>query len=100
MRKWLEEWQFPMEIVREACTRTVMNTKQPSLNYTDGILLSWHEDGVRSREDIARLDSDHEARRVKKISPAKPANRFNSFEQRTYDYDALEADLLQLRKPE
>ena len=49
-------------------------------------------------EDIARLDSDHEARarrdaRSTERDSAKPGD-FNNFAQRSYDYEALEDQLL------
>ena len=40
MKKWIETYSFPMEIIREACTRTVLNTKQPSLKYTDYFIVN------------------------------------------------------------
>ena len=54
--------------------------------------------GVISPEDIARLDSDHEARarrdaRSTERDSAKPGD-FNNFAQRSYDYEALEDQLL------
>ena len=97
MKKWIETYQFPMEIIREACTRTVMNTKQPSLKYTDGILSRWHTEGVRSAEDIARLDEAHDKDRQDTPSSKKPrTNAFNSFDQRKYSDEELEKKLLSL----
>lgn len=93
MKKWIEDYRFPMEIIEEACTRTVMNTKQPSLRYCDGILTSWHNSGVTALGQIAELDAAHaESKKEKKKSSA--GNRFTRFEQRDYDYDALESELI------
>ena len=97
MKKWIETYQFPMEIIREACTRTVLNTKQPSLKYTDGILSRWHAEGVRSAEDIKRLDEAHDKDRQDTPAPKKArSNAFNSFDQRKYSEEELEKKLLSL----
>lgn len=103
MKKWIEKYAFPMDIITEACTRTVINAAKPTLNYTDGILSKWYSKGVKTLEDVARLDAEHEeaskksaASGGKKGSAASKskANSFNDFEQREYDYDALEKKLL------
>ena len=62
-----------MEIIREACTRTVLKTSRPSLSYADGILTSWHEADVRTIEDIHRLDDAHTKKRedTKNDPPSK-----------------------------
>ena len=99
-RKWLEEFAFPMDIVIEACRRTVFQTQKNRVRYADGILKSWHEKGVRTQEDITRLDNAHEAvvrRDSRKKQPAASAgahtdskNRFNiGIQPQEYDFDAL-----------
>lgn len=95
MRKWLEDEHFSMDVIREACTRTVMNTEKPSLTYADGILSRWAAEGVRTVADIRPLDEAHEkkAKNGTGRQEARP-NTFNHFEQRTYDYDDLESKLL------
>ncbi|HUM82220.1 MAG TPA: DnaD domain protein [Lachnospiraceae bacterium] len=99
MRRWLEDYHFSMEIIREACTRTVLKTSRPSLSYADGILTSWHEADVRTIEDIHRLDDAHTKKRedTKNDPPSKkksPGGSFYNFEQRSYDYNELEKKLL------
>ena len=105
MKKWTNEYGFPLEIITEACTRTVMNTKSPSLKYTDSILTNWREKGVESLDDIKELDKAHrdcakktEASREEKASGKQFAPAFNKFDQRKYDYDSLESRLLNGKK--
>lgn len=98
MKKWLNTWHFSLDIIREACERTVLSAGKASFRYADSILNRWHDEGVISPEDIARLDSDHEARarrdaRSTERDSAKPGD-FNNFAQRSYDYEALEDQLL------
>ena len=98
MRKWLETYRFPMEIIGEACSRTLMGTGKPTLAYADSILTRWFHAGVRSLEDVKNLDDAHEkTAREKKTAgkTKKPANAFTEFDQRDYNYDELESQLLQ-----
>lgn len=98
MKKWIEKYEFPMEIIEEACTRTVMNASKPTLGYVDGILSRWYAKGVSSMEDVARLDEQHikMSASVRGAAPAKEKSgrTFNNFDQRDLDYSALEASLL------
>jgi hypothetical protein len=49
-------------------------------------------------EDIARLDEAHQKKKKTAVpntaQTSQPKNRFNNFEQRSYDYDQLEKMLL------
>ncbi len=111
--KWRGELGFTMEIILEACDRTVMATQKNRLKYCDSILRSWHESNVSTREDIARLDANFTADLAKKrskasvssidtklrlsessIRPGGSQNRFNQFQQNTYDFVELEKKLL------
>ncbi len=98
MKKWLEKYEFPMELIREACTRTVMGASKPSLNYVDGILSRWYARNVHTLEDVAALDREHaaaqEAAKKSAPSPKRTKNSFTDFEQRTYDYSSLESALV------
>lgn len=101
MERWLKEYGFSMDIINEACSRTVTQTGQPSFQYAEGILSSWKKQGVQTPEDIRTLDDKHKASQHQKASaasrPAKPvaSNRFNNFHQRDYDYKQLEKELFE-----
>lgn len=97
MSRWLNEFKFPMEIILEACTRTISQTHQPSFQYADRILSKWHKSGVKSLNDIRRLDTQRMQDQKKQYvqQPQKNTqNRFNNFSQREYDYNQLERQLL------
>lgn len=102
MDKWLKDYGFTMDIIQEACSRTVLATGQPSFQYADKILSGWKDKNVKNTADIRLLDAAHQKRKVekaaeKKRTPApKPAtaNRFNNFHQRTYDFNEYEKKLL------
>lgn len=97
MDTWLKTYGFSMEIIQEACTRTVLQTGQASFQYTDKILEGWKKKQVTSLDDIHALDAEHKKRRQEKKAP-KPAssssNRFNNFQQREYNFEEYEKRLL------
>ena len=95
MKVWLND--FSMELIVEACTRTILTTKQPDLNYVNGILESWKAAGARTLQDVQKLDTAHEQARTekkKRRNPQPAATRFSNFDQRAYDFDSLESQLL------
>ncbi len=101
IRKWNEEYCFTLDIILEACNRTMNTIHQPNFEYTDTILKNWFEKNVHHRKDIDTLDADYqkEKERRKKLS-VKPAgniksNKFNNFNGRSYDMDSLERRLVQ-----
>lgn len=99
MNKWLKDFGFSMELIREACQRTITQTGQPSFAYADKILSTWKKNGVKTLSDIHELDARYQqtrrdtASKLDKTSTDK--NRFNNFQQRDYDYSDLEKQLLE-----
>lgn len=102
MNTWLHDYGFTIDIIQEACSRTVLQTGQPSFQYADKILAGWKNKSVKNIEDIRRLDAQHKQRKLEKsrqqssAKQQKPSNnnRFNNFHQREYDFDEYEKKLL------
>lgn len=97
VNKWSQEYAFDIEIIQEACKRTIAATQKPSFEYTDSILTNWHNQNVHTLKDIAALDEAfNKSKRSAAPTQANAAkrNKFNNFEQRTYDFDKLEKMLL------
>ncbi len=97
VNKWSKDYAFDLEIILEACHRTISATAKPSFEYADTILTNWHNNNVHTLQDVAVLDANYS--KSKKASAPTPANspkrnKFNNFEQRNYDYDQLEKVLL------
>lgn len=99
IRKWTKEYAFDLALIQEACSRTISATHQPSFEYTDSILTSWHKNQVHTLEDVKRMDASYS--KAKKTSSAKAGssatvkrNSFNNFNPRNYDYENLEGALL------
>ena len=97
IKKWSEEFGFTLDIILEACNRTISATHQPSFEYTDSILQKWRSRQVRKIQDIAALDAAFQKERSRSaaVSRVKPAVRnLNNFDRRSYDMDSLEDRLL------
>lgn len=101
INKWTNEYAFTLDIIHNACTRTLKQTHQPSFEYADKILTDWHNKGVKHMDDVTLLDSEHKKNKAAVSDKAKdvPAtkNKFNNFNQRTYDYNQLEKELLDIK---
>lgn len=101
IKRWNEEYCFALDIILEACNRTMNTIHQPNFEYTDTILKNWFEKKVRRLQDIESLDADFQKEKERKKKPsAKPAagagsNKFNNFTGRSYDMDSLERRLVQ-----
>lgn len=92
INKWTGEYEFNTDLIMEACARTVLSTDRSRFKYADSILTRWHELGVRSIADIAKLDPAK-----KKTSSGQGSQdkcKFGQYPQNTYDYAELEKKLI------
>ncbi len=104
IKKWTEEYGFTLDIITEACSRTIAHTSKPDFKYADSILKNWFEKNVHHMDDVIRLDQVYQQGKLngfhKKASVKRPpvksasTNRFNNFEGRSYDISSLEQQLL------
>ena len=94
IRRWREEYGFEPSIIMEACERTVLATDRHRFESADKILSSWKESGVHHLSDIARLDAGFQKEKPARQTRERSADRYNRFMQNSYDYDALEKELL------
>lgn len=91
---WFSELGFPLEIILEACRRTVNHTHTPNFQYADKILKSWHQKGVKHLKDINELDKPPAQEPKTAVRRDASHNRFHNFQQRKYDFDQLEKNLI------
>ena len=79
-----------MDIILEACERSVMSTDKNRFAYADSILKSWSQAGVASKRDIEAIDAKYR-RPVKKTVNTS----FHQFDMKhDYDFDEMEKVLL------
>lgn len=105
INKWLNKYGFHIDIIVEACNRTILMTQKPDFKYADKILENWSKKGVKDLSQVTKLDEEHSKNVNTKTNAVKnnitgnaPGNnRFNAFPQRTYtdeDYSSMEQKLL------
>ena len=105
VNKWLDDYGMQLEVVLEACSRTIKTINKPSLAYTDGILSKWNKNGVKRMEEIKAADEAFAASRKsaeetkKALQPQGSRNRFKNFDERDDDMDALTREILEKQKP-
>lgn len=102
VNRWMKEYGFTIDIILEACNRTIMQIHKPKFEYVDGILKAWMNAGVHHLSDVEKLTAEHknrsDARNQQKTE--KPfTTRFHNFEQHSYDFDQLEDKLFANLKP-
>ena len=104
--KWTNMYGFGIDMIREACNRTIMQIHSASFEYADSILYNWKENNVTDFDGIRKLDLEHSRKkefagkkeeadlRKKKVAHSAAVNSsFNNFKQRDYDFDLLEKEV-------
>ena len=97
VEKWTKVYDLPLELVEEACNITMATIQKASFSYADKILTDWHDAGVRTLEDSRTYRENRKNNRAqggeKAVKPAVDSragkNRFQNYQQRNMDYDAL-----------
>ncbi|MBR5816572.1 MAG: DnaD domain protein, partial [Anaerotignum sp.] len=99
MKKWLQDYKLPLEVVKMACERTVMQTSKVSFAYADRILENWRNAGVKTAADVEAQDKAFAAKKAQNTPAEKPAvrneskprqNRFINYTQSEWDFAELE----------
>ena len=65
--KWITEWKFSPDMLREAYERCVDTKGSMKFNYIDGILKRWHNEGIMNLNDL----KEFEAQKTSKTASAK-----------------------------
>lgn len=94
IRRWTAEFGFELDVILEACGRTVLATDRHRFAYADSILSAWFKAGVHHVTDIADLDVSYQKEKAAKPARAGSAAEYNRFMHSSYDFDALEEALL------
>lgn len=105
MDKWLSEYGFSLDLIREACRRTLLQTSQPSLTYLDSILTSWKNSGAKTMDQVQKLDLAHESEKKKKAEAQpgdvsaqrklKNSGQFNNYSHTDVDWNAVGYRIMQ-----
>lgn len=96
--RWMKEYGFTIDIILEACNRTIMQIHKPKFEYVDGILKSWRSAGVKHLSDVDKLTAERKNQQAAKgqAKNDKPfKTRFHNFEEHSYDFEELEKKLFE-----
>lgn len=103
VKKWINEYGFSVDIICEACKRTVDKIHAVSFEYADAILKNYKKQNVKEISDIEKLDisfnenkalEDGTKKKISSKKSSKGTNKFSGISQRDYDYDELEKLLM------
>ena len=108
MNKWLKTYGFSLELITEACSRTMAAIHQPGFEYADKILSGWKKNHVASLADLEALDQSRRSAARTAQTSSQPAgekeqapsrrtgaqNRFHNFKERDYDFEKLQKQLI------
>jgi DnaD/phage-associated family protein len=106
--KWINQYSFNVDIIEEACDRTIYHTSQPNFKYADSILKGWFKNNVSSLEDIYALDKQHEQESITKRATELKANgkspskdtrkaKSNFVKREDFDYDSFATEQIKAR---
>ncbi len=96
MNKWIKELNTPIEIILEACERTIAQIQEPSFKYANSIINNWNKNGVKSLEDIKVLDAAYLQKKSLQNNSSNTNDYYNrpskfvNFKQREWDFEELE----------
>ena len=107
--RWQKEYGYGMDMILEAAARTMKAIAKPSFPYTDGILRSWAEGGVRTSDEIEKFTpvwsstakqggmTRAEGKR-RPVSNNVAQGKIHFELERDYDFKELEAGLLKKQR--
>jgi len=95
--RWVGDWQMSLDLIMEACDRSVAETGKPKFSYANTILADWHKKGIADIAGVKTADAEYQKDREEKNivkfdkkSPKVKVNRFANFNQRENDYSKYE----------
>ncbi|MCM1272549.1 MAG: DnaD domain protein [Clostridium sp.] len=96
---WSKDFGFSSQLIEHACNRAI-EARPSSANfaYINGILENWHKNGVKTIDDVNRLDVAFVARNNRKHQTSSSAVSFNNFKQTRLDNELTEMEDLFLKE--
>ena len=84
INKWTKDYGFMLDVIQEACDKTVLTTDSNRFAYADGILRKWYQAGVRKKEDIAASDASFQRTSLSKNVTPQRTNNLMAYERAFY----------------
>jgi DnaD/phage-associated family protein len=85
MHRWLREDNLPLDIIKLACEKTIINQAKVNFPYADSILNKWKQENIQTIEDIETLEKTYYDNLTKWKRPIKQdqaRNKFQNFKGR------------------
>ncbi len=100
MDKWLIKERMPVNLIIEACKKTVLQTGGSSLKYVESILEGWKKENVKTIEDMQKYDenfkqnkkNNKQVKQTQSYNKQKP--KFTDYQQRNLDFDKLQREAM------
>ena len=90
--KWFNIYKYNVDIIKKACDICCTRLNRADFKYIDGILNSWHNDGLKTLDDVLSKGMRKNKNSNKPNSNNK--SNFTNYTQRDYDFNDLEKKLL------
>lgn len=90
--RWFSGYGFDLVMLKHAAQRCINQLGKADMNYIEGILKRWKNDGITTVAEAMKKDILPKGTR--KAKRQTDVTSFNNYEQRNYDYDSLEKRLL------
>lgn len=79
MDTWFDKYNFDIELVLEACSKS-KNISNPSISYINGIVKSWNEKNIKTLDDL-KVSEEEFKRKSETKKASNNANKNNSNNQ-------------------
>ena len=94
MDRWMKEWAMDLELILDACQRTILQTGQSSFPYADSILRDWHKKNIRHLSQTKELDAQHKSSKKtgnpqKTENTQRQAKAAGDYSHRSYDFETI-----------
>jgi len=94
INKWTKTYSYSLDIITEACDRTVLAVDNHRFEYADVIIDKWFMNKVHHKADIKVLDENYQRSHAANSSSKTSNNKFNQFSSTDYDFKMLENEIL------
>lgn len=83
LRRWSDEWKFGIDMILLAYEEMADHTGKLSFGYINKVLMSWHNKGYKTPEDISNAETEiknnNSAYKAKKSGSASPSYDLDEF---------------------
>jgi len=99
MRKWLDEYKMPQEMIYKALDKTIISTGKVSYPYAESVIKKWHDNDIFTAESADKNDEEFAKSNISKNNkntktreerkPRASKSKIVNYKGRTWDYEKL-----------